>query len=150
VEKKSLNKIQAGHRYGAWVILSEAKRLGGDTRYLCRCDCGTEKLVSAITLRNGSSTSCGCQKKERAPRISDFELKPTPPEIQEIFQLINQGFLPPADQFSMMDGAPAWTLQSIACILGVGREELLRHLGGAGQRFVAPKGAGHQLEVSLP
>jgi hypothetical protein len=150
MEKKAANKIQIGHRYGAWVILSEARRLGGDTRYLCQCVCGTEKLVSAITLRNGSSTSCGCLQKERMPKISDFELKPTPPDIQEIFQLINQGYLPPADQFSMTDGSPAWTIASIARILGISREELLFHVGGAGERFASPQGAGRLLEASLP
>ena len=31
-----------------------------DARWLCRCDCGTERIVSAHSLRNGSSQSCGC------------------------------------------------------------------------------------------
>ncbi len=150
MEKKSAPKIQIGHRYGGWVILSEAKRLGGDTRYLCQCECGTEKLVSAITLRNGSSTHCGCQPKERPPKIADFELRPTPPEIQEIFQFINQGFLPPADQFSMADGSPAWTIKSIARIFGVSRDELLQHIGAAGQRFAVVQRMGHTLEATLP
>ena len=139
MQKKSAQKIQIGHRYGHWVIISQAQRLGGDTRYLCQCSCGTEKLVSAITLRNGSSTSCGCQRKERAPRISDIELQPTPPDIQEIFHLISDGRLPPADQFSMTDGAPSWTLPTMAKILGISREELIRHLQNAGPRFIPPQ-----------
>lgn len=135
MEKKSAHKIQIGHRYGNWVIVSEAQRLGGDTRYLCQCSCGAEKLVSAITLRNGSSTSCGCQRRERPPRISDFELQPTPAEIQEIFNLISAGYLPPADQFSITDGAPAWTLPTLAKIIGISRDELIGHLQRAGARF---------------
>jgi hypothetical protein len=136
---KSGTKIQPGHRYGHWVITSEAKRLGGDVRYLCLCDCGNEKLVSAITLRNGSSTSCGCQRKERAPKISDYELRPTPPEIQEIYALISQGNLPPADQFSLSDGAPAWTLPALARILGIGQQDLITHLRRGGSRFGIPQ-----------
>lgn len=136
MEKKTNHKIQIGHRYGNWVITGEAQRIGGDMRYLCQCGCGTEKLVSAITLRNGSSTSCGCMRKEKAPRISDFELQPTPPDIQEVFNLISQGCLPPADQFSISDGAPSWTLPAIAKILGIQRSELIRHLEKAGPRFV--------------
>ena len=136
MDKKAAHKIQVGHRYGHWVIAGEAQRIGGDMRYLCQCTCGTEKLVSAITLRNGSSTSCGCMRKEKAPRISDFELQPTPPDIQEVFNLISQGCLPPADQFSIADGAPSWTLPAIAKILGIGRGELIGHLEKAGPRFV--------------
>ena len=139
MKTKSAQKIQIGHRYGHWVIISEAKRVGGDTRYLCQCGCGAEKLVSAITLRNGSSTSCGCQRKERPPRISDYELQPTPPEIQEIYYLISQGILPPADQFSMTDGAPSWTLPALAKILNISRHELIDHLQKAGQRFGFPQ-----------
>lgn len=136
MEKKTNHKIQVGHRYGHWVIVGEAQRIGGDMRYLCQCGCGAEKLVSAITLRNGSSTSCGCMRKEKVPRISDFELQPTPPDIQEVFNLISQGCLPPADQFSISDGAPSWTLPAIAKILGINRSELIGHLEKAGPRFV--------------
>lgn len=137
MEKRNPQKISSGHRYGHWLIMGESQRIGGDTRYPCQCVCGKEKLVSAITLRNGSSTSCGCQRKERIPRISDFELQPTPPDIQEIFKLISEGCLPPADQFSMSDGAPAWTLPGIAKILGIAKPELLQLLRDGGSRFSA-------------
>lgn len=135
MERKSAHKIQPGHRYGHWVIVGEAQRIGGDTRYQCQCTCGTERMVSAITLRNGSSTSCGCMRKEKPPRISDFELRPTPPDIQEVFNLISQGCLPPADQFSIVDGSPSWTIGAIAKILGIGKSELIRHIENAGPRF---------------
>ncbi len=91
LKTKAVQKIQIGHRYGHWVIISETQGSAGDTRYLCQCGCGNEKLVPAITLRNGSSTSCGCQCGERALRISDYELQPTTPDIQEIYHLISQG-----------------------------------------------------------
>jgi hypothetical protein len=146
MERKSVHKIQIGHRYGHWTIINEAQRIGGDTRYLCQCECGTEKLVSAITLRNGSSTSCGCIRKEKPPRISDFELQPTRPDIQEIFNLISQGCLPPADQFCIVDGAPSWTLPAIAKILGIGRSELIHHIEGAGPRF-SPNSRGSKTEA---
>ena len=32
--------------------------------WLCRCDCGNEKVVSLIHLRNGSTRSCGCLARE--------------------------------------------------------------------------------------
>jgi hypothetical protein len=137
MEKKTTHKVQVGHRYGHWVIISDAQRIGGDMRYLCQCGCGTERLVSAITLRNGSSTSCGCMRKEKTSRISDFELHPTAPDVQEVFMLISQGRLPPADQFSVTDGAPSWTLPAIARILGIGKKELIQHIESAGPRFTS-------------
>ncbi len=42
--------------------------------WMCSCECGVYKPVSGTTLRNGSSISCGCYRKElssrRAPRTT--------------------------------------------------------------------------------
>jgi hypothetical protein len=48
-------------RFGRWWVLEEgiSDRYGG-RRWLCRCDCGKEKLVYSGSLRKGVSTSCGC------------------------------------------------------------------------------------------
>lgn len=42
--------------------------------FLCKCDCGTEKLVSSQDLRNGSSQSCGCLRKEQLAERSALNL----------------------------------------------------------------------------
>ena len=55
-----------GKRFGKWVVL-EKGAFGShtiDTKWLCRCDCGTVRLVAGKTLRYGSSQSCGCTMKE--------------------------------------------------------------------------------------
>jgi hypothetical protein len=53
-----------GRRFGRLVVLS---RVGIDsrrnTRWLCRCDCGTEHVTLGYRLMNGGTTSCGCMKK---------------------------------------------------------------------------------------
>lgn len=36
----------------------------GRAKWLCHCDCGTEKVVNASDLKNGSTTSCGCIKRK--------------------------------------------------------------------------------------
>jgi hypothetical protein len=50
-------------KIGDWTVL---KRAGSDIHnhpnWLCRCICGTEKLVSASSLQQGRSKSCGCTK----------------------------------------------------------------------------------------
>jgi hypothetical protein len=139
VKKQTGQKVKIGHRYGNWRITSEAERVGGDIRYLCQCDCGTVKQISAISLRNGSSTNCGCIPKQRSRNTINFELQPTQPHIRLVLDLISQGYLPPADQFNINDGAPAWTLASLAKILGIGYQELINHLIEAGSRFNAPR-----------
>lgn len=64
----------SGHRFGKWLVLREAdKSTSGQIRYLCKCDCGTEAVVHAGNLKNGTSTSCGCYKhsKEYGLKISE-------------------------------------------------------------------------------
>ena len=50
-----------GKRFGQWSVL----RYTG-YKWLCRCDCGTEREVLPQSLRNGRSTSCGCSYKRRS------------------------------------------------------------------------------------
>lgn len=47
--------------FGRWTVIQK-----GVKHHLCRCSCGTEKLVNAYTLRRGLSASCGCAKREVA------------------------------------------------------------------------------------
>lgn len=135
MKKSDTAQPNVGRRYGHWLITADAKRVNGDLRYPCRCDCGEERLVSAITLRNGSSTSCGCMRGDRKGKHVDLDLLPTPPEIQRIFDLISQGILPPADQFTSKEGEPTWSFAAIAKIIGVSKDEFRELLQGVGPRF---------------
>lgn len=59
-----------GKRFGRLTVVERVERkvyLSGsaDTRWLCRCDCGTEKIVSSSRLRGGT-LSCGCLQREKA------------------------------------------------------------------------------------
>jgi len=49
-----------GRRFGRWMAL---ERIAG-SKWMCRCDCGTERAVLSANLRNGLSTSCGCAHRE--------------------------------------------------------------------------------------
>lgn len=55
-----------GQRYGFWTPIRRAPRTkpGGASRWLCRCDCGTEREVDSATLKSGKSRSCGCKMAE--------------------------------------------------------------------------------------
>lgn len=42
----------------------------GNSKWLCRCDCGNETIVDGRTLRNNTIKSCGCHRKEIAAKNS--------------------------------------------------------------------------------
>lgn len=62
-------KIVSGMRFGRWTALEQRGE-----RWLCRCDCGTEREVLARSLRCGGSLSCGCLARERAAENAGHEL----------------------------------------------------------------------------
>lgn len=54
-----------GERFGRWYVLGfDHADARGRQYWLCKCDCGAEKVVSGSSLRSGHSTSCGCLKGE--------------------------------------------------------------------------------------
>lgn len=55
-----------GQRYGRWTAIALVGRQGSNGLWLCRCECGTERPVSALNLRSGASQSCGCLRSERS------------------------------------------------------------------------------------
>lgn len=52
-----------GQRFGRWTAISRDHNTG---RWLCRCDCGTEKVLNMYCLTCGGSKSCGCWRRESA------------------------------------------------------------------------------------
>ena len=54
----------AGRRFGKWTAIHFAEQRGRMQRWLCRCDCGTERIISSKSLREGGSKSCGCLQRE--------------------------------------------------------------------------------------
>lgn len=64
MRKRSISDL-IGKHYGHWTVISEAtnpKRHG--LQLLCRCDCGTEKIIDASELTHGKTKMCvNCAKK---------------------------------------------------------------------------------------
>lgn len=55
-----------GKRFNHWTVI---RRVGvtpnkQQIKWLCRCDCGIERLVTGANLKNNSSKSCGCTWKQ--------------------------------------------------------------------------------------
>ncbi len=53
-----------GERWGRWLVLELAHCEHSGAYWLCRCDCGTVKVVSGMALRSGESQSCRCLSNE--------------------------------------------------------------------------------------
>src|SRR5260370_3652581 len=50
-----------GQQFDKLTILHYVgKNRTGQSRWLCRCDCGTEKIIAAHHLKSGNTKSCGC------------------------------------------------------------------------------------------
>jgi hypothetical protein len=49
-----------GKRFGRWTVLRCAASRWNDSCWLCRCDCGAERVVTGGRLASGRSRSCGC------------------------------------------------------------------------------------------
>ena len=56
-----------GHRSGRLIVIREAGRKNGHVAWLCKCDCGREKVVCGISLtrRKNPTVSCGCWNEEK-------------------------------------------------------------------------------------
>lgn len=59
-----------GQRFGRLTVIERAHEPKQTPRWRCVCDCGKEKIIIGSSLRNGSTTSCGCLQKERASESS--------------------------------------------------------------------------------
>ena len=51
-----------GQRFGRFVVVESTgkKTKSRSTLWLCKCDCGEQRIVSASNLKSGNSQSCGC------------------------------------------------------------------------------------------
>ncbi len=61
-------RLEPGQKFGHWAVIERAERPDGmvnrNAYWKVRCDCPakTEKFVQGAALRNGGSTSCGCER----------------------------------------------------------------------------------------
>lgn len=64
------HKEKIEERYGRLAVIREVEeRKWGRRQYLCRCDCGKEKIVKGANLNNGHTRSCGCLSREVSSRL---------------------------------------------------------------------------------
>ena len=53
-----------GEKFGKLTVIGQAPSTAkGQRRWVCRCDCGIEKIVIGSNLKRGTTVSCGCKHK---------------------------------------------------------------------------------------
>ena len=59
-----INEI--GNTYGYLTVIERAPSNDGRAKWLCKCKCGNETIVTGKNLRSGNTQSCGCLKIEKS------------------------------------------------------------------------------------
>lgn len=66
-------KNHIGEKYGRLTILEFAYKKHNHYYYICKCNCGNEKIIAYASMRCGDTKSCGCYSKElsrlRHPKV---------------------------------------------------------------------------------
>lgn len=58
-----INRV--GQRYGKLEVIKYVGMAKHSVYYLCRCDCGNEKIIKYGSLCSGNTISCGCNHQEK-------------------------------------------------------------------------------------
>ncbi len=53
-----------GEKFEFLTVISPAPAVNGRTKWLCKCDCGNDKITNTTSLIGGLTKSCGCQRKK--------------------------------------------------------------------------------------
>ena len=70
-----MNELSNGVKIGRWTVFDQYIRTPrGERKYLCRCECGTERYVLERSLKGGGSLSCGCLTRENAQKKHMYDL----------------------------------------------------------------------------
>ena len=60
----AVRKFKVGQKYGRLTVINAyAEPYGTHWKHLCRCECGTEKLLLGHAFRSGDTKSCGCLQR---------------------------------------------------------------------------------------
>jgi hypothetical protein len=101
-----------GQRFGRLTVL----RFAGidkhrNALWLCRCDCGEERVVIGANLRSGHTTSCKCLQQERAAQrmraVGVLNFKhghATTPEYRSRSAMIQRCYDPNAQRYPRYGG----------------------------------------------
>lgn len=65
---KTVKDDLSGKVFGRYLVLEFVPDDSDYAKFLCRCECGTEKIVMSQSLKKGATMSCGCYSRDSALR----------------------------------------------------------------------------------
>lgn len=76
----------SGQKYGRLTAIKFAETdKGGHSKWLCVCECGTEKVVYGTSLKSGVTKSCGCLRVEVSKANNIHGMTDTPIHLSWMF-----------------------------------------------------------------
>lgn len=61
----------SGKNFGRLTVMCRAESSpNGKARWVCKCECGTEKVIFSSALVGGITLSCGCLRNENSKRLA--------------------------------------------------------------------------------
>lgn len=64
-------KDLTGQKFGRLTVIKRVENdKNGNSQWLCKCECGNEKIVRTNTLKRSESTSCGCLRNEKVKKAN--------------------------------------------------------------------------------
>jgi hypothetical protein len=67
----SINLI--GQRFGKLLVVEQALSRNGRKSWYCKCDCGSDKIVSTKLLRLNQTSSCGCAHHPQGTKSKNWK-----------------------------------------------------------------------------
>jgi hypothetical protein len=81
----------AGKRFGRLEVISNVKKPNDPKTYwLCKCDCGKEKVIGAQNLKLGKAVSCGCYGLECLRKYTTTHGNSTHPLYKTWYQIMKR------------------------------------------------------------
>lgn len=77
-----------GCRFGRYVVLRLVELRKNKPFWLCRCDCGAEKVVMGQSLRTRATVSCGCYHREALAKRATTHGRSGTPAYKRIYKAL--------------------------------------------------------------
>lgn len=64
----------SGLKFGRLTAISLVRKTSKGQFWLCKCECGGEKVARDDTLKSGNTSSCGCYRRERITAANSIDI----------------------------------------------------------------------------